>query len=81
VLCQEIQAAFLLEIVLQQKLFVFVLQEILRLRLPRGKINLAQKSQSNQLEQFPRAVLLILVFCTLNWHVKNFHVKLTDLLY
>ena len=60
-LSQQIEGAVILKVVLEQELFVLVLNEVLRIALPRAKIDLRQEMLGDKLEDLASPILSILL--------------------
>ena len=60
-LSQQIEGAVILKVVLEQELFVLVLNEVLRIALPRAKINLGQEMLGDKLKDLASPILSILL--------------------
>ena len=61
VLGEEVDGAVVLQVVLQQELLVLVLDEILWVVLPGAEIDLRQEPLRDELQDFPCAVLPVLL--------------------
>ena len=59
---QQVKRAIVLQVVLKQELLVLILNEVLRVTLPRAQVNLRQEMLRHKFENLAGTILPILLF-------------------